>query len=429
MFYKFKRNIKKAFGCLFCVAFCFLVFSPSATFSAETNSDKLQQKKQELNLVQQKINALDQSIKKKDNEINSLQSEIKFLEKNINKTNLEIEKTKLIMEQMDLGIKEIQKNIIEKEAMILHEKENIKEFIKLMYENDSTSLLGMMLSGDNLSKLWADMEAIQGAQEKIQDILKNLKNQKINLEDNRIDLDRKKEEQDNLFLMQESQKRALESDKTYKNKITKSAKDKKIQMEKGFSSAQKIKEILRDEIFSLENVGVSMSMQTALDYANFAASKTGIRAEFLLGLLKVESDLGNNVGSGNYKKDMNPREHDAFLSITKKLGLNPNTTPVSKKPTKYKGWGGAMGPAQFMPTTWLGYEDDVAQLTGSSPASPWDIKDAFTAAAILLSRTGASDKTRYGEWKAAMKYLAGGNWNNPKLAWYGDRVLKIAERY
>lgn len=66
-----------------------------------------------------------------------------------------------------------------------------------------------------------------------------------------------------------------------------------------------------------------------------------------------------------------------FYQITKKLGLNPDTTPIScpiNDPCKgliagQNSWGGAMGPAQFMPTTWLSYRNQVSKITGNNPAN------------------------------------------------------------
>jgi membrane-bound lytic murein transglycosylase B len=90
------------------------------------------------------------------------------------------------------------------------------------------------------------------------------------------------------------------------------------------------------------------------------------------------------------------------------------------------GWGGGMGPAQFIPSTWIGYKDKVSALTGKSPADPWDIRDAFMAAALLLKNNGA-DGTRDGEWKAAMRYFSGST--NTRYRFYGDNVMALADKY
>ena len=66
-----------------------------------------------------------------------------------------------------------------------------------------------------------------------------------------------------------------------------------------------------------------------------------------------------------------------------------------------------MGPAQFIPSTWMGYKEKVAKITGHSLPDPWNIEDAFVAAAAKLSRDGASSQTRAGEIAASKRYYCG----------------------
>jgi membrane-bound lytic murein transglycosylase B len=148
--------------------------------------------------------------------------------------------------------------------------------------------------------------------------------------------------------------------------------------------------------------------------------------------LKVETNLGSNLGSGYYKKDMSPKQHATFLAIIAELGL-PDTMPVSKKPTGYTGWGGAMGPAQMMPTTWIGYKKGVTAITGNNPPNPWNITDAVTAMSLMVSRVPGVTKHEYNaEYEAAARYFAGNNWQ--KYTWYahnssGTGVMDWAAKY
>jgi len=66
-----------------------------------------------------------------------------------------------------------------------------------------------------------------------------------------------------------------------------------------------------------------------------------------------------------------------------------------------------MGPAQFIPSTWMGYAERVAQLVGRPMADPWKIEDAFMAAAIKLANAGAIAKTRAAERAASIAYYSG----------------------
>jgi membrane-bound lytic murein transglycosylase B len=177
-------------------------------------------------------------------------------------------------------------------------------------------------------------------------------------------------------------------------------------------------------MYLLEGVGLSMSLEDAYKHAKYAADRTGVRPAFLLAVLKQETSWGTNVGTGSWKKDMHKRDQPAFIQICDELNLDPDKMPVSRKPSY--GWGGAMGPAQFLPATWLSYKDQIASLTGHNPPSPWDIDDAFTAAALKLANGGASQRTSAAEWKAAMIYFAGSRWNRSVYSFYGDSVMELA---
>jgi membrane-bound lytic murein transglycosylase B len=176
-------------------------------------------------------------------------------------------------------------------------------------------------------------------------------------------------------------------------------------------------------------------LDEAIAAAKYASDKTGVRTPFLLGVLRVESNLGQNVGGGRYKTDMNPAQHANFQNICKDLGLKATDMPVSRRVcynTKSKdgcgGWGGAMGPAQFMPSTWMGYKDKVAKVTGNNPPNPWNIKDALVAMGLKLSSVaGVTSGKESAERQAAAMYLAGGAWQ--RYSWYGDRVMYYADGF
>ena len=110
------------------------------------------------------------------------------------------------------------------------------------------------------------------------------------------------------------------------------------------------------------------------------------------------------------------RDAQPFIQITTALGRDPYNTPVSCWISAYvggqpTGWGGAMGPAQFIASTWQLFAGRLKTLLGK-PADPWAIKDSFTASALYLSDLGASAQTATAESKAAAKYYgAAGSYN------------------
>lgn len=123
------------------------------------------------------------------------------------------------------------------------------------------------------------------------------------------------------------------------------------------------------------------------------------------------------------------RDVDPFLAITRALGIDPFNQPVSCPPAY--GYGGAMGPAQFIPSTWVLYQDRISRAAGhaGTQANPFDNLDAFTATAIYMADLGATAQTPAAERTAALKYFAGGNYKNPAYSFYGDGVMGFADQF
>jgi membrane-bound lytic murein transglycosylase B len=129
---------------------------------------------------------------------------------------------------------------------------------------------------------------------------------------------------------------------------------------------------------------------------------------------------------------MSPSNQPIFLQITQSLNLDPNILTVSC-PNVDGVYGGAMGPAQFVPSTWELYADDVTGITGHSPASPWNDADAFVATALYLKDAMVGCTSLYSsgvsqERCVAAKYYAGGRWKN-YLWTYGEAVVEQAQSF
>ncbi|MEK7123864.1 MAG: lytic murein transglycosylase, partial [Patescibacteria group bacterium] len=416
------KTLKNSLGFFLLAAGMIVLFASMAGFFfidsvSATVEDLKNDLKSKLETLQKQMADLDSHLRDTASQKKSLTNEISVLDGKIAKTKLGIREKELLLAQIITEIQEKNDLISGAERKIFGRKITLSNFLQKIYEYDEKSTLEIILENEQFSDFFGEINALETLHLEIQEILDKLKEEKSGFEKEKADLEDKKKEEAEIKSLSEFQKRFLENEETKKKRLLKTTKGKESEFQKIIKKTAKDITSIRNQLYQLEGVGVSMSFEKAYGLAKDVSSKTGIRPAFLLALLKVESRWGGNLGTGNWRVDMKPCQNDdgtycgqqgAFLDICEKLGLNPDTTPVSKKP--WYGWGGAMGAAQFMPMTWLLYENKVAALTGNNPPSPWAAKDAFAASAIKLSGDGASAKNYNAEWKAAMIYLAGGNW-------------------
>ncbi len=395
---------------------------------------------EELASVEKEIAEYEKLIVTTKQEKQTLQNKINELRSRASKLSLQIKSTNLNLQYLDVRIDETTTSIIKTIDKVGATKENLTNSLQSFYQLKQVSLLEILLGSGTISEFFDYSNALNNIQERIQESIEELEALKLTLNKQNQELSSDKDETQNLLAMQLLQKNDLnrtESEKVDLWHITDGNEDKYQQMLS--ESRQKANEI-RARIYQLIGVKTQVTFGEALEIANWVSSRTGVRPAFLLAILTQESNLGQNVGTCNrpgdppsksWREIMKPsRDQQPFLQVCRELGLDPNTTPVSCpmfRSGKQVGWGGAMGPAQFIPSTWMIYKDKVSKITGNNPANPWDIRDAFVAAALYLSRWGAAKQTRDAEWRAAMIYFSGST--NTRYRFYGDNVLAIADRY
>lgn len=421
--------------------------SNNSSVGVRKASDLVESKQIELDEVKGQILQYVKGVKFKEQEIGELGKAIKQLDEEIEKMSGLIAQTQKNIQDTDDKIKYYQDLIVEEEIAIKYQKILIAQYLSEIYELKDVSLLQVTLGTKKISDFLNNKESIEQVQKSINESIQIVKERKASLEKAKYELEIKKQEQNDLKALQEVQKISLIEKSSQKSFLLENAKNEKGRFEKLLAEAKEKFNSIRKEI-KLIGGSEKLSFEDGLKYAEFVEQKTGTRRAFILAILKQESNWGQNTGTsiyldalsgcvnnkkeqygGNYEDalDLAQKRENTFLKIIKELNLS-ETTLVSACPRSYLGTGGALGPAQFMPDTWLGYKEEAMSLKGS-PVSPFDVQDAMLAMGIKLARAGANSKTEQAEWKAAMIYFAGGNWDNPNFSFYGDSVINLAKAY
>jgi len=396
---------------------------------------------QELTQLEQQIAGYDVLIKQKQSEASSIERDIAIIDAEVKRAQLEIRRRNLAITELADSIVKKSLSIQEMSDKIGRERVSLAEALRKLYEYDNTSLVELLLGYENLSDFFVEADTIDSLQKAIQSSFNELRTDIVLTEQARESLNTEKQQQTQLKTLQEIEKQREEAKEREKQKLLNATKGEQATFQQLADARRARAASIRSELFLLQG-SPAIPFEEALKYAEFSSSKTGVRPAFILGIIAQESELGRNIGQCNLPEDppkykwdkiMKPGRDDVpYLAVTKELGLDPAAMPLSCPMRDSNGgqvgWGGAMGPAQFIPSTWVLYKDAVSKITGSNPANPWNPRDAFVASGLLLRDNGAVGG-RDAEFKAAAKYFAGGNWDSYLGRSYANQVLAKVETY
>lgn len=375
----------------------------------------------------------------------SVERDVAILNAEIKKAQLSIRAREIEIARLGTQIGNKEETIQELDQKLGREKDSLAQIIRRTNQIDDYTLVEVVLSNKQLSDFFEDLDDFSMIKQDLQVSFQEIANTQDDTEAEKTSLENKQDAERELRNLQQLEKEKIEEAEAQKQQILAIKKSEESAYQSILAAKEKTASEIRAALFSLRD-SADISFGQAYDYAKAAGAAVGVRPAFILGILKNESDLGKNVGqclltdpatgtgkgvnTGRvFQKVMKPgRDVEPYLQITKELGIDPFSQVVSCPQSI--GYGGAMGPAQFIASTWVLYKDRLGQITGQNPPNPWDPRTAFFASAMLLADNGANKGTYASERLAALRYFAGwSNAENPAFASYGDRVMGFATEF
>jgi peptidoglycan hydrolase CwlO-like protein len=430
---------------LLLLAPCFLFGSKISAQTADSYAQQLSDVDAQRAALQKQLNDIETQITQYQKDLTKIGAQKNTLANKIKQLKLKQAQLALQIKDMTLRLDDLQIQILQNQAdtqtnadQLSALKDEVAEIVRQIWKLDRYSSLDILISSENISNFYDRLHSFEMVGEGLGQLLQSLKVAERNLADTEQELAAKQAEEQNYVQIISLQKDQLTTNLKDQNTLLAQTKGKEANYQDMLKQSKAQANEIRNRIYSLIQTSQQITFGQAVSIATWAGGQTGVRPAMLLAILTQESNLGKNVGTCNRKGDppskswkvvMKPeRDQQPFLQITKALGRDPDVTPVScpmhDKSGAQIGWGGAMGPAQFIPSTWIGYQSKITAITGT-PADPWDIRDAFLAAALKLAADGGTSKS--GEWAAAMKYFSGGT--NTAYRFYGDNVVATADKY
>ena len=421
----------------FVLFFVFLVALPSVTM-ALTQEEQEAQWRVELAQTEADIAKWQSILDGTKANTKSLQQEAAVLNAKIKQAQAVIKQKTIAIAQLDLDIAKKNAHINSLEQQISDGHDSMAQLLRKTNQIDQYSLVEIVLGNQNISDFWSDIDTFQAVNKSLGDLFDQIRVKKDLTEKEKLALDEKKDKEADIKAATTAVKIQVQANEKEKEYLIQVNKTQEKTYEQVIAERQaKVSEI-KAKLFKLAGGSVAIPFGMALTYAQTAGARVGLSSAFLLAILTQESNLGANVGKC-YLTDISTgagvsidggrvwsnlmkvsRDVEPFLEITNKLGFSTLKTVVSCPIAGVSGYGGAMGPAQFIASTWKIFEDRLQSSLGHF-ANPWDPQDAFTASAMYLGDLGAWSGTYSGELRAACKYYGSGGSN----CTYGRNVMAL----
>ncbi len=441
--------MKRSIFIFFVVLLLVLVGIPkvSSSFNCVTdlNSSSTKAQRQycqnELNILLAQVAVYKQQLSSQQKQTGTIKGDLNYLTGQIRTLNLKIRSSISAIDRLKSSINYKISTIETLSQKIENKKKSLAQLLRNTNEIDNENLIDLLFSNNTLSSFYSDLEAYDSIKQEIRVSIDSIRGIKTKAEYQKIDLQKQKNVELNVKTALERDQKKVSVNESNKKQLLITSKQKESKYQNIIIDRQKRARDIKARLFQLAGGSSPIKFALALSYAEDAQARTGIDPAFLLAILTQESRLGANVGKCyltnsstgrgisstgkiwpnlmNVKRDVPP-----FLEITNSLGFNAFKTVVSCPIAGIKGYGGAMGPAQFIPSTWKLFEKRVSAITGSKPANPWSAKDAFIASSLYLTDLGAKGTSTSAQKKAACRYYGSGGSNCS----YSRRVISLRDK-
>ena len=415
-----------------------------AVYAQELTPEERASLQRQYDELQREIEIQQQIIKDTQAKKNTLQGDVTLLNAQIKTAQAQIDAKNITIKQLATQI--AKKNVVinELEGRISRGKEALAAILRQTQMIDDYSVISVALGAQDVSEFFSDLDAFTSIKTDLSVLFADIRATKVQTESEKAELAAKRNQTADAKYEVETQKKQITNNKTEKQQLLAITANQEAEYKKVLAERQAKAAAIRAALFPLRDAS-AITFENALAYAKDAQTRTGVRPALILAVLTQESNLGKNVGqcyltndstgagvgknTGNaFAKVMSPtRDVPPFLALSYQLGFDPHRQVVSCPIASAGGWGGAMGPAQFIPSTWALYAARVASAHGLSIANPWDPRDAITAMSIYLEGLGAGVGGYTAEHRAAAKYYAGGAWATASGRGYANNVLALAE--
>lgn len=234
-------------------------FFPLAQTATEIRN-KIEEKDEEIRKLEKEIANYQTELNSIGKQKSSLANELKELDITKKKLNADISVTQKQIDRTNLKIKNLSNDIGDKESSIALNKDSIKLEMKKINEFQNTSFVEIVLSNDDFTVFWNDIDNIMNVRESMRENIKKLQATKTLLEDTKVKTIEAKNELTRLKNQLGDQQKIVVQNTNEKNKLLKQTQNSEANYQ------QLLKDrIAKKEAFEAELEDYESQLQFILD--------------------------------------------------------------------------------------------------------------------------------------------------------------------
>lgn len=386
-------------------------------------------------------------------DINLLENKIKAAQANIRSKNNQI-----ALLTKDIAVKQSEISILD--TRLTAGKKAIANILRKTNDINSYSLVEVVLSNKNFSEFFMDIDTYASTERALTNLSAELRTVKTLTESEKIALNKRREAEASAKAALENAKKVVEVSQKEKKTLLAQSQDKEKTYAQVVADRQSRAAQIRATLFPLRDIE-PIKFGDALRYAEIANAETGVSPAFILAILQQESNLGANVGTCNRPQDTQKwqsimpgplhysnylkngktcrgpnspcsyrDDQSVFVRIISKIDRYNSTEGVPLSCPWGSGWGGAMGPSQFIPTTWELFASRISSALNIGFPDPWNPEHAIMATALYLKDLiGTTGDPWIDQRTAACRYYSGSTCypRGGEVVAYGNSVMARAD--
>lgn len=231
---------------------CFLLPVLSQASLLDDLKQQIKEREAEIKQLEEQAAAYQQDLKETQQKKNTLQNQLATIEARIRKLRADINVTLARISAANLQIEELTLEIYEKTQKIEEHKENIAGIIRTIYKYDEKTLLELVLENEKFSDFLSQVQYIELLQKNVQRDLELLKALKSALEEQKVEVQARRNEFQTYNAQLYSQKQIENSQKAQKNYLLRQTRGQEKKYQQLLTDIEEKQRQIQEEIFELE---------------------------------------------------------------------------------------------------------------------------------------------------------------------------------